>query len=354
MILDQNPDLDGTLYFWEHWGGNSHVYANYQGGYATYNLSGGLPNPSIGTSHPDVNQGGVPTKTPGRYVPVGQGFFVVGINDGGSIRFNNSQRNFEKESGGQSVFVSAPGSAAQTAAYNLINTPHDPRMKIRLGFDSPNVIHRQLLVTVDPNASTGFDRGYDAKLYDDQMDDMSWKIGAQDYVIQGIDQITSTTALPLKIKLSRAGTFVVKIDDLHHVDPTQEIYLKDDLLNTYTNLMQEDYVSPQMSVGTYSDRFSIVFESPVTLGNDSQVISENHIVVFTPAQSNAIHIKNNSDLVIEQVSLFNMLGQVVHTWDTSQQSDTIVVDVAGIAAGNYILKMSDTSDGIHTRKLILP
>ncbi|WP_334114112.1 choice-of-anchor D domain-containing protein, partial [Paucihalobacter sp.] len=81
FILDNGPEgtnsLTGTLYFWEHWGGGSHILRVYQGGYATFNLSGGLPSANQGVNHPDVGMGGTPRKTPGRYIPVSQGFFVT-------------------------------------------------------------------------------------------------------------------------------------------------------------------------------------------------------------------------------------------------------------------------------------
>ena len=92
-----NTDTTGSLYFWEHWGGNSHILQEYQGGYALYNLSGGVPAPA---PDPDVAQVGVGTKTPGRYIPVSQGFFVsrdTTIPTPGSINFRNSQRVFVKE-----------------------------------------------------------------------------------------------------------------------------------------------------------------------------------------------------------------------------------------------------------------
>ncbi|WP_334114126.1 LamG domain-containing protein, partial [Paucihalobacter sp.] len=83
FILDNGPviggtgALNGSLYFWEHWGGGSHILSEYQGGYGTYNLSGGAPSASQGITHPDVGMGGTPRKTPGRYIPVSQGFFVT-------------------------------------------------------------------------------------------------------------------------------------------------------------------------------------------------------------------------------------------------------------------------------------
>ncbi len=352
QFISDNPDLDGTLYFWEHWGGNSHVYREYQGGYATYNLSGGLGNATIGTSHPDVNQGGIATKVPGRYVPVGQGFFVVGIYDGGSINFNNSQRIFEKESGGQSLFVRAPGSTGQVSAYDLINTPQDPRRKIRLGFDSPSVIHRQLLVTEDIAATTGVDRGYDALLLDENRDDMSWDISGEKYAIQGIDQIDAYTELPLIIKMGSNGSFDIKLDGLSNVDNTQKIFLKDAVLNTYTDLMQGTYTSPQLTPGRYQGRFSIVFDNPSTLGTGDELIDENSLIVFTPADTDEIRIRTTNEVRIEQVSLYNMLGQLVQSWDVTEQAGTIIVDAYGVASGNYIVIMQAGSD-TYTRKIIM-
>ena len=48
--------------------------------------------------------GGTPTKIPGRYIPVAQGFFVTGEATG-TIKFNNAQRVFQKEGASTSVFV---------------------------------------------------------------------------------------------------------------------------------------------------------------------------------------------------------------------------------------------------------
>ncbi len=146
-FLTDNPDTSGTLYYWEHWGGGSHILWEYQGGYALYNYSGGIPTASYGTNDPDVATGGTPTKLPGRYIPVSQGFFVYSPG-GGTITFENDQRVFEKE-GATSVFVRMDSDPGEQA----INYNEDTRMKFRIGFNSFNGIHRQLLLTVDEHAS---------------------------------------------------------------------------------------------------------------------------------------------------------------------------------------------------------
>lgn len=348
-FLNDNPQLDGTLYFWEHWGGNSHLLQSYQGGYALYNYSGGVSNATIGTAHPNVNQGGIATKTPGRYIPVAQGFFVTGVSNG-SILFRNSQRLFAKESSGNSIFVAAPGSSQ--AAYNNYNGNQDTRSKFRIGFDSPGTIHRQLLLTIDPNATLAKDFGFDGVQFDEQIDDMSFKIANENFTIQGIDTINDTTVLPLRVKLANPGTITIKLDDLEHVNTNQNIYLKDAEDGSYYDLKTTSYVSPYLWAGVYENRYTIVFALPSTLSNNDVLIQESDLIIFTPTNQQTLHVKKGVDVQIEQLTITNMLGQQVATWDVSGQTGTISVPVDGIATGTYIVSMH-TNYGVQTRKVIL-
>jgi len=348
-FINDNPDLDGTLYFWEHWGGGSHNLVEYQGGYALYNYSGGIPTATKGTAHPLVNQDGTANKVPGRYVPVSQGFFVIGKSNG-SIRFKNTQRVFEKESGGASVFVSAPGSNATNTARDY-NPQPDARTKLRFGFDSPNMIHRQLLLTVDPNSTLGYDRGYDGLQYDQQVDDMAFLISNKQYAIQGIGTIQDYTELPLYIKLKDNGTIKIGLDFVEHLEEGIPVYLKDASTQKLHNLRESAFESPFLFKGQYKTRFSIVFEKQGTLGTDT-IIENDFIKVFTPREGSAIHIKAPSEIQIETVTLINMLGQEIQTWNVRSQNDEIVLLHNNRAAGAYILKLN-TMDQAYTRKIIL-
>lgn len=350
FIID-NPDLDGTLYFWEHWGGNSHVLANYQGGYAMYNYSGGTSTATIGTSNPDINQGGIATKRPERFIPVSQGFFVTGISTG-TIRFENDQRQFVTEASGNSLFVAAPGSSANSNPYADYNTINDLRPKIRLGFDSPTLIHRQLLLTIDPNASLNYDHGFDGVQIDEQQEDMAFVLGDKNLSIQGIDAMNSTYEIPLMVKVQTAGSITIKLDDINNIDPSQEIFLKDAVASTYTNLMNGDYVSPNLPSGINDTRFSIVFANPNVLSNEDIVINESDLIIYTPNDRNTLNVKKGTDIEIDSITMVNMLGQQVQNWDVSQQDGIITVNTENIAQGNYVVIL-DTNYGKQTRKVII-
>ncbi|MFT4838319.1 MAG: hypothetical protein ACI9V9_000225 [Oleispira sp.] len=350
-FITDNPNLDGTLYFWEHWGGGTHILASYQGGYAMYNFSGGVSTATYGTSNPDVNQGGIATKRPERFIPVAQGFFVSGITNG-TIKFRNDQRQFVTESSGNSLFVSAPGSDAGSNAYADYNNYNDPRPKIRLGFDSPSNIHRQLLLTIDPNTSMNYDHAFDGEQIGVQMEDMAFILGNKNLSIQGINSMDATVELPLMVKMQAEGIMNIKLDEIKNIDPTQQIFLKDSVLGTYTDLMIGMYTSPRLVAGTNTTRYSIVFNNPTTLSNGDVALAESNLVVYTPNGMDTLNIKKGQEITIESIALTNMLGQQIQNWNVRDQDGIITVSTQNIARGNYIVVM-DTNYGTQSRKVII-
>ncbi|WP_299215806.1 choice-of-anchor D domain-containing protein [uncultured Dokdonia sp.] len=264
-FINDNPHLDGTLYLWEHYGGGNHITADYQAGYALYTLSGGTP----AVSHPDVAQIGGGTKTPDRYVAVGQGFFVAAVSDG-DIVFSNTQRNFVRESGA-SIFLFGEEQEGESDS-NQVNTPiaqlddsdldaPDTRQKFRIGFDSPSLYHRQLLITVDPNTTFGVDRTYDGQIEFGPGEDMTWDLEDKKFVIQGVPNITDVTEFPLVVTLPQSGPITIGIDALENVDTeTTTVYLKDRVQNTTTNLLDGDY-EITLEAGDHYNRYFIVFRT---------------------------------------------------------------------------------------------
>jgi hypothetical protein len=181
---------------------------------------------------------------------------------------------------------------------------------------------------------------------------MAWTLPNEKLLIQGVPAMDATTELPLFIKINNNSSFRIKIDDLRNIAPTQEIFVKDALLNTYVNIMNGAYTSPQLLAGTYEDRFSITFSDPSTLSNDSLEINATDIIVFTPDNVEELHIKKSVEIEIDELRIINMLGQQIKVWDVADQNGIIRVDTSSIASGNYIIKMN-TNYGIQTRKVII-
>ena len=344
-FIADNTDTSGTLYFWEHWGGGSHILHEYQGGYALYNLSGGVPAPA---PDPDVAQVGVGTKTPGRYIPVSQGFFVTGIS-AGTINFENDQRTFAKEGGSSSVFM-RNANATNTQA-NEDET--DDRMKFRIGFNaSYNMqLHRQLLLTIDENTTTEVDWAYDAKLNEEQTDDMFWIIDNEAYIIQGSNDVEETAVYPIGIKVNEDGLNSITIDELENVPDDINIYAHDIELDVYHNLRVSDY-EVFLNAGEYLDRFEITFATAEQLlGIDDEV--NNSLDVLYSNDKEKIILINPNLIDIKSIELINMLGQSVTVIKDISESGYSEYEVKNLSTGTYIIKLNTGSGSVSTKKVLV-
>ena len=359
-FIAENAHLDGTLYFWEHWGGGSHVLGEYQGGYAMYNLSGGV----MATSHPDVSGAGLASKTPGRYVPPGQGFFVA-ADSNGTIEINNSQRNFVR-TGATSVFVftddgyATPTSPEPTTTYSEpddsdLDAP-DLRTKLRVGFDSPTRLHRQLLLTFDDNTTLGRDHGYDGKVFDDQVDELSWTIEGGDYIIQGIPVIEgrASVVLPLKAEISEFGEFRIGLDMAENLGEKLIPYLRDKELDIWTNLLEDVYVGT-IEAGVYEDRFEIVLRKTPRQQDeitDPKRAPETVYAVHQKTAQVVNVIAKDSEETIQAVEVYNILGQFIGNYAYSGTNPQEAFPSTNMSTGTYILKTT-TNTGTHTVKILI-
>ena len=349
FILDNGPTIEGTgnttgtLYFWEHWGGGSHILSEYQGGYATYNLAGGVASASIGTSNPDVATGGTPTKIPGKYIPVAQGFFVTGEATG-TVKFNNSQRAFQKEGTSASVFVRNSTFSPTANADN-----GDDRTKIRLGFNSINNIHRQLLVTSDERATINYDWGFDGKNIDSQIDEMSWMIDDSKYVIQGINGINETTVLPIGIYTSTEGNNTITIDALVNFPEELQVYVHDIELNNYHNLRSSDYTI-NLLAGEHLNRFEITFTNQAL--SIDEIENTTNIELYFNNETESIIIDNPRQINIDNAEMINMIGQSVYKYNAIKLNNLIELKTKNISTGAYIIKLK-TENGTISKKVLV-
>ncbi|AWA31312.1 hypothetical protein HYN48_15100 [Flavobacterium magnum] len=352
-IIGGNPGtsgaLDSALYIWIHAPeNNTHVYANYKGGYATLNLVGGLP-PQVKAS----GTGGTGTSTsytPGRYIPVGQGFFVQGSTTGGSLKFKNSQRAFIKENESTS---NALFRTAQTTTDEDTPTPATSagKPKIRIGFDNNAEMHRQLLIGfMGSDATDGFDIGYDALSFDANPSDMYFKTNDGNLLIQGVGYFQDAAIYPLGVTSDTAAPVKFSLDGVEELDDNQPIYIYDSLDDSYHNLREGNFETV-LDAGTFEQRFSLRFSNPLGVTNP---VNENQIGVIFTNNDQTLNIKNTlNSTTVESAVLFNVLGQQISAWDVKNENqENIRIPVKNISAGTYIVKVKTTTGSV-SKKIIV-
>ncbi len=326
FINDNTNVFNGTLYFWDHVGGSDHYAAHYVGGYGTYTLSGGTPAPNI-----------TGAKTPKRYIPVGQGFMVWSEtgNTGGNIVFKNSQRVFQTE-GISSVFI----------------RPNSNLTDIRIGMTTPSNYHRQLLLAVRNNTTNGIDVGWDGPNFDTDFPgaEMSWLIDNRKYVIQAIPQISTDSALPLKVEITSDGAVTFTLDEATNLPAgITNLYIHDIYDDTYHLITDTDDFDVFLNAGVYDDRFELVFED--RSANNTEALQLQNVSAYFNSNTKEIVIRNTKNQLINKAKLFALTGQQI----ISQKLDTDDAEIripAQITTGIYLLNVI-SGDKVYTTKLMI-
>ncbi|WP_052257242.1 LamG-like jellyroll fold domain-containing protein [Flavobacterium sp. AED] len=348
---------DGALYFWEHYTGNgTHILSGYQGGYAVRNAAAGVAPSSVGVDF--ISTSGTSLRAaPNQYIPVGQGFFVIGNATGGTVTFKNSQRAFVKED-----------NAASQTMYRIPTKPKgldhwtdnsddqiekDTYKRVRLGFNNYNeVFHRQVVVAfMDEKANSEINEGYDAENIDDVDTDMYLVNSDKELIIEGEGYFNEDASYPIGVRSNAAGKVSFVLDGLENFDDSQSIFIYDKSDDTYHNIKDALY-EVELPEGTIDDRFYLRFTDK-TLSVKDQVY-ENAIQVDYIRSTSILTIINNSkDNTVNTVSLFNIEGKSISKWDIKDKDQTnIKLPIQSIASGVYIVKLK-TLKGTISKKIII-
>jgi hypothetical protein len=326
----------GALYFWEHWGGSTHFRNAYQGGYGTYTLVGG----TAVTSYNGNGGSGSGFTPPLAYkIPVSQGFFVEASAAGGpfTLVFNNSMRVFETE--GANSFYYRSSNTENTASE--ITT----LQRIRLGYNNPTGFYRQIMTAFVPECSDGHNNAYDARMADVNNEDMYWLINNIPYVIDA-RPFRTDLQIPIGITVVNNGIHKIYIDGIDNFN--NNIYILD-LETGFTHDIRQSDFEVNLTIGTYNDRFRLVFEPQSPLNTD-EVINDSLQVFYVSNQENVI-IKNPENLDIKSVTIYNTIGQVIKTKTTKTNNLAEISVPLHVASGTYFIKI-DTNLGKGSFKII--
>ncbi|TVZ57260.1 putative secreted protein (Por secretion system target) [Lutibacter sp. Hel_I_33_5] len=337
FIADNTNVIDGTLYFWEHKGESTttdpqaegHGKFGYEGGYSQRNQAMGVAANSVidGTA----GLGNHSYTEPDQFIAVGQGFFVS-ANLGGTIRFRNSQRDF----GSNNIFF---------RTNNEIKT-------LKLGFDYTNennfVVHRQLGLNFKEGNTFAYESGFDSAIFDLQANDLFWKFpeAESNLVIAGIGKITQDMRIPLGLNVITEDPMHVMIDEKENMDG-YDIYLVDLVTGQIFDLTRP--VSLTLPKGTYTERFIITFGG-AALGTGDLELSKN-INIYSDNSANELVIKNNSNNLINNVEIFNLLGRKVSSWKNIKGTYN-KLNTDFISSSIYIVNIT-TDKGKISKKLII-
>jgi hypothetical protein len=368
FINDNLTSMDGTLYFWEQYTTNdTHILRDYQGGYAERNLTGGVPPTSSGVDF--ISGLGSSTRgIPNQFIPVGQSFFVYGnIGSGGPIIYKNTHRGFHKEDevGVSNMMYKSTPNTKKDKTWNNNNNDiieKDTYKRIRLGYNSNNNYHRQVLLGfMDEKATSDIDNGYDGFNFDDFPNDMYFLNDEDQLVIQGVGYFDRNDSYPIGVKADTDGKVKFMIDGLENFDKNEKIYIYDSENDTYNDIRKKQY-DVLITSGENNDRFSLCFKQKTKKEKEEtkeeKETKENKksedIKMMHLQGKNVFEINNKSlDTSLQKVTLYNMNGQSIATWEIEDPlQQNIQLPIKNLSSGVYIARIQ-TSNGDFSKKIII-
>ncbi len=359
-FIDDNVGvIDGTLQLWQQWGGDSHYLNEYQAGYAQVNKLGSVRAYQFVGFYGANNGSQDGTKTPSRYLPVGQGFITEIIADG-NVEFNNSQRLFIKESAADgtynngSTFFKSSGTKTKKGINTAKSSDQSGIMqKIRLEFNSTSgpETRRELLLGFSETTTDGFDYGYDAECNESNNNDLNLNLEGKNMNIQAYGPITADKAVPLNFKSSGNNSFEIRITETENLEEGLQVYLRDHLTESYFELTTNEVYSFSSEQGKFNNRFEIVFQNEAkTLSTEEAAFTENYI--YYQNRTNTLFAKKiNSD--VKKLALISMRGETVLEVDNVPTGSLENgFKFSNIATGAYVVCLRTETNEVLTKKIV--
>ncbi len=293
--------------------------------YATLTLAGGTP-----PTYSDTTVTPSPTSgayTPTKNIKVSQGFIVQAktIGTGQTLTFDNTIRN------------------SDTGVFYNNNKMSDEVNRYWLKMISPQNIINTILIAHMDGASNNFDGDYDADILVVGDDSFYSKVDAHKLQIQSRASFTDADVVPVGNKYSANGIYKISLENREGIFANnQNVYLKDKLLNTITDLKAGDY-SFTATKGLDETRFEIVYKDNGVLAVDSAIKSE-----FDVYRSNG-NFTVKSSKPLGKIEVYDASGRLMMSAKTRETNFTI--DASVLINGIYIIKAENSGD-VRTKKII--
>ena len=336
--LASNPTdgkLTGTIYLWS------------QNTAPTSTANGNQPlnfsNSDYATINGTMETVGGDGITPNRYIPSGQGFFVLyddaAASATGTVKFTNSMR--------------VSGNNNQFFRVSSTNNPN----KIWLRLTSDIGLNNQIGIGYVEGATSQNDGGfYDAKKTGAVMNSLAfYSVIPGDnnkFVIQGkaTSDLNIDEVIPLGFltNIDVATIYTISIDNLEgDFLSSNPIYLKDNLTSTIHDLTVSDY-NFTSNVGEFNNRFEIVFNN-ASLGIDNKETTLNNLSIIELENDNVM-FKVGHNLKIKTIEIFDTLGKIIYSFKGDNYSETF--NLKNLNENLYIAKVTLNNGQTITKKTI--
>lgn len=304
-FYDANPQIDGSFYIWDSAAAKMDADGKYSGSnYVTHTSTGSVPAGSES------------------FVPVSQGFFINRGTSDDALIFNDGMRQ-----------------TTETGSFAKISVND----KFWLQMTAPSGSKPQMLIGFNENATSGYDKGLDAKMLDQNADVIYSTIGSQSLIINTLGSFSTSDVINVTPNFLAAGNYTISIAQKKGIFTNgQHIYLKDNVTGAETEISAGDY-NFAATAGFQADRFTLYFSTGLLANSNAtkgqSTIYADHQVIFVKGASK-----------IGSVEVYDMSGKLMKTTkNVNAENISFPVAYQGIAVVRLILNNGE----VVTKKVIL-
>lgn len=323
FLLNNNTKITGTVRLWMH--GIAPTTALLSNPYYTsYNLN------YDGSDYYTWNFTGASCCVAGTdlYIGAGQGFFIQmldGARASDNVIFNNSLRSAGYDN---TLFYR---SANNNTTQSTLNIQNLERNRIWLDINDGAGKSNRTLFGYIQGATMGNDNLYDCITNISTETQIYSLIDNSKFIIQGRSlPFNEQDEVPIGIDIKTGGTCTIGIGAVDGLFDTQNIYLKDNLLNITHDLKANPYQFTAQA-GTIDDRFKVVYVNSA-LGNPSFTLDNNVKVLV----NNEVVAVSTNNLVMESIMVYNILGQKLNTYNNINAN---YITLSGLHKNNTTLML---------------
>lgn len=200
----------------------------------------------------------------------------------------------------------------------------------------------QTAIRFDEKATLDYDNSFDArKLFSDAAaPSISSTLGGMNYSINGIPYPEHSISVPLTINAPSTGNYSIRAMEIIDLD-NYRITLKDNLLNTSTNLSDISTYSFSSNSGKYSDRFILSVENITTAIPETRT-QDVAFKIYESSDALNIQLLNDSWSGIKSnLKIYDLTGRPVLSLSNVDFSSGIVKQIPFSAQkGAYIVEIT--------------
>ncbi len=369
--------IDGTAYYWQQSNIASHNIGAYQGGYAKYTITLGFLPADIRSFNPDgtyiTGSLGTGVSKSVRFTPIGQGFMVKGTALG-VVSMRNIFRDAKPEGNASNSEFVRMASNSNTHNTNSVYDPNSeyypeilnnagidytqvkkayaPQIRINTIVDNTTIVHNAL--GFKDECTNGFDYSADARSTNNSATANIYFIlnNQTDEFAMSADKFGINKTHAIGLRNTNQANFKIKVSELlWHFDSNQAIYLHDKLVDTYTDIKNNEFVIT-LPPGNVKDRFEITFKNATALSTNDSVLAEN-LTVFQNNKNSMLTVKNSTGIALKSFELYDISGKVILSKNKLGSELVYEYSTATLSEGVYVAKLITETNQVIATKVVV-